>query len=524
MKINPKYRPIFWLILISTLIRSAIAQFVELGNDEVYYYTYALFSDWSHFDHPPMVGWVIQLFSLGQFMQSQFLLRFAAIIFAALNTFLIFKLGTKIKDEKTGWYAALLYTASIYTTLIAGVFIMPDTPQLFFWILSLYLMMCILPDKETQAINQKKLLLLGLLIGLGMLSKYTSVFLWGGVFLYLIIYNRKWFKNISLYFAGLISLLVFSPVLWWNKMHHFISFTFHEDRVNIGSSNIRFDFIGTEILGEFLYQNPFVFLIVWTAIYYGFRKGLNFMESSKFRILVLQSIPMIGVFLFFSLFRKTLPHWSGPAYISLILIGAAYLSNKKIDLNFGKTPASIKYSLYMAGFVIIIGFAQINYGFINLQKIAGQDLTLDMYGWRQLKKPFGLIKQDKENKKLIKKNAPIISYRWFPAAHIDYYVALPNKTYVLGLGSLERIHKYAWINDQRGGFSLGMDAWYLAFDYDYVSPDFLQAYFTEIHATDTVQILRSGEIAKNVYIYVLKDLKKIPPSDFQEFMQKAAAN
>ena len=520
MSISHKYRPLFWLILISTIIRAFIAQFVELGNDEVYYFTYALYPDISHFDHPSMVGWVIQLFSFNQFLLSQFLLRLPALVFGAINTFLIYQLGTKLKDEKTGFYVAILYTASIYTTLISGVFIMPDTPQLFFWILSLNLLIDILPDQELSASSKKKMLLLGVLIGLGMLSKYTSIFLWGGVFLYILVYNRNWFKSLYLYISGIISIIIFSPVLIWNQMHHFISFTFHEDRVSLIDSGIRFDFIGTEILGEFLYQNPIVFIVVWLAVVQGIKGRISFIDKPKLRILLLQSIPMIAVFLFFSLFRKTLPHWTGPAYISLILIAAAYLSEKHKELSFGLYPKILKSSLIITMLVVIIGFAQINYGLINLKKIAGHDLTLDMYGWRQLEKPFGLLKEKMELEERIQKDAPIISYRWFPAAHIDYYVALPNHSKVLAIGSLERIHKYAWINEDRGGFNKGMDAWYLAFDYDYVSSDFLKPYFTEVIAVDTIQILRSNTIAKEVYVYLLKDLKKLPDSDFQEFMQK----
>ncbi|OYT15735.1 MAG: hypothetical protein B7C24_11390, partial [Bacteroidetes bacterium 4572_77] len=247
---NPKYRPLFLLILISSIIRLLIASLVELGNDEVYYHTYALFPEWSHFDHPPMVGWFIQLFSANTFLHSQLLMRSSSLFLAAVNTWLIFELGCRIKNELTGIYAALLYTASIYTSLIAGVFIMPDTPQLFFWLIALYLMIDILPDKDTVPSNKRRFLLLGFIIGLAMLSKYTSVFLWGGIGLYLLVFNRNWFKSASLYAAGIISLIVFSPVLWWNYKNDFISFTFHEDRVSLLDSPIRLDFIGTEILGE----------------------------------------------------------------------------------------------------------------------------------------------------------------------------------------------------------------------------------------------------------------------------------
>ena len=74
-------RNALWILLVtSLLIRAMIAAFLELGNDEVYYRTYALFPDWSHFDHPPMVGWLIQLFTLNLFFDSEFFLRLASLV------------------------------------------------------------------------------------------------------------------------------------------------------------------------------------------------------------------------------------------------------------------------------------------------------------------------------------------------------------------------------------------------------------------------------------------------------------
>jgi len=84
-----------------------------LGNDEAYYYTYALYPALSHFDHPPMVGWVIQLFSLNLHFSSEIFIRLAAVLAGTVNTWLMYCIGKQLRDELTGWYAALLYTASI---------------------------------------------------------------------------------------------------------------------------------------------------------------------------------------------------------------------------------------------------------------------------------------------------------------------------------------------------------------------------------------------------------------------------
>ena len=110
---NRFHKNLAWLIGISTLLRIVLAQSLEFGNDEVYYWTYALFPDWSHFDHPPMLGFFIQLFSLNLLFDSEMFIRLSSIFFAALNTLLFFQIGKEIKNEMAGWYAALLYNASI---------------------------------------------------------------------------------------------------------------------------------------------------------------------------------------------------------------------------------------------------------------------------------------------------------------------------------------------------------------------------------------------------------------------------
>ena len=86
-------RALCWLLGISALLRCILAATIEFGNDEVYYWTYALYPDWSHFDHPPMVGWIIQLFSLNLLLDSEFFIRFSSIVFMTFNTWLMFRIG-----------------------------------------------------------------------------------------------------------------------------------------------------------------------------------------------------------------------------------------------------------------------------------------------------------------------------------------------------------------------------------------------------------------------------------------------
>ncbi|MEA3479698.1 MAG: glycosyltransferase family 39 protein [Bacteroidota bacterium] len=493
------------LLISSAAIRGFLAGFLELGNDEVYYWTYALYPDLSHFDHPPMVGWVIQIFTLDLLCDHEFFLRLASIVFGTLNTWIIFKIGAKLKDHLTGLYAAFLFTASIYCFLIAGTFILPDTPQLLFWLLSIYFFSIVFFSDASPYQTNLYLILAGVSIGLGMLSKYTSIYLWFGVITYLLLYERQWFKKGALYLALAISILCFLPVIFWNIDNDWISFTYQGGRANLFESGIKPDNFFRELMGQILYNNPFNVAIILIALWSVIRHKRNF-SGKKTKFLLWISLPLILTFLFLSLFRGTLPHWSAPGYLGLIIIAAAFIADRvKQSQNEKVIPVWIQLSLSILLIVVILGAGQIKSGWLfydyseDPKNLGKNDVSLDMYGWKQLgerKLPF---------------NLPIIAHRWFPAANLDYYVAYPNDTYVLAIGELSSIHKYAWINQARGGFYLGMDAIYISLSRDYKDPEELySAYFREITPLDTLAIMRGKRKVQNVFVYHLQDLQLLP--------------
>ena len=499
------------LILISFIIRAFIAAFIELGNDEVYYWTYALFPDLSHFDHPPMVGFVIQIFSLNLLFDSEIFIRLAALVFGSINTWLIYSITYKLKDEKAGFIAALLFTSSIYCFIISGTFILPDAPQTFFWLLSLNSLLIIVNEKFNLKLRKSHLIYLGVWIGLGMLSKYTSVFLWAGFGSFIIFYQREWLKTKEFYISLIISILIFLPVILWNLQNDFISFTFQAERVEVSNYSLRFDYFGTELAGQVLYNNPVVFIIILLALISVFRKKMSISIPEK-RIILLISLPLIIVFLGFSLFRSTLPHWTGPAYMSLIPGGAIYLYERKANKVFSGILITSLIILFLA---LALGFGQIKSGFLLLDQNTEitnkgrNDFSLDLYGWEQLGEQFARSYRSDLAQGIIDDQVVIVSNRWFPAAHLDYYVASPLRIKVMGIGSLERIHKYQWINEKRGGFKPGMDAYFIALSTDYFDPNKLYSeYFSSIEFVESIPIIRGKEIVKFALVYRMMDYKK----------------
>src|SRR6478752_7062340 len=201
MKIK-KENLIYYIIIIGTLIRCIIGANVELGNDEVYYWTYALHLQTSYFDHPPLVGFFIRLFTFNLHFNQEIFIRLTAIIGSAINTWLIYKLLYKIKNRQTGIYAALFYNGCVYTSIISGLFILPDSPQVVFWLLGIFLLIKIFILNEQQKLS---MILFGLTAGLCTLCKIHGLYLWFAAGIYVVLFERRWLFNKYLWLSVLIT-------------------------------------------------------------------------------------------------------------------------------------------------------------------------------------------------------------------------------------------------------------------------------------------------------------------------------
>ena len=520
IKENQIKKYLFILLSVSALIRGFLAAFVEFGNDEVYYWTYAMFPDLSHFDHPPMVGFFIQLFSGNLLFTSEFFLRLSSVIGMTVNTYLIYLIGKEVKNAQTGFYSALLYTASVYAFVITGIFILPDTPLSIFTFLSVLFFV-----KYFKEETPRYLIFAGLFAGLAMLSKYSGAFIWIGVGLYVIFYSRKEFKNPYMYLSVIISALCLSPILVWNINNEFISFTFHGNRVGF-FGEFRPECFLAELLGELGYNNPVNYVLIIIALI-ALIKGEKYIDDMPRRLLLCMSLPLIVLFWLFSLTKPILPHWTSPSFVLMLIFVAARLTYK-YEIKNGDLfiPKSVIASLSVLIFVLFFGVVEIKTGFVPLnfsersktvQRYGEGDFTLDMYGWRMIKPEFEDIREEMIDGGIMKESDGMVALKWYPLANLDYYVAYPLGIDMYGFRDPAEIHKYAWINKERGGLKLGDDYWFLTESFDYYEPDkYLKPYFKNIIPLDTINIERCGKTAKYVFVYKLDDLKKIPQTWFDE--------
>ena len=495
------------LILAVSLLRIFVAAFIELGNDEVYYQTYAQHLQWNYFDHPPMVGLLIRLSSINLYFHHELFIRLSAVICSAAGTWLIFKIGDKIAGSGAGWFAAVLYTTSFYSSVIAGIFILPDSPQVVFWLAGMYLMICILDPDTNKSQRFLYFCMLGISTGLCIMSKVHGVFLLFGFGGFMLFKRKDLLYSWGPWISLLITFIIISPIYFWNLNNHFITYRYHQSRIGFFGNKLDTDAFLQQIFGSIFYCNPvnFIIYILTLCALWKRRSSVSPVES----LLLWLGLPLIGILLVTSLFNETLPHWSGPAYFSLMLIAGEWLAKQNIFLR----EKWIKGAGLVSGVVVIGGILAIHYSPFVLRSnqadhLGEGDFTLDMYGWKSFAHDFDSVYKEDLRSGRMHGDAAIISDYWFPAGHLDHYLASANHYHLIAFGPLNHIHQFAWLNALRPPLQWKSDAYFIYPTNEYRPPAIsLRNEFVRVEDSLLLPQWRSGHIVRNFVIYRMHGFK-----------------
>lgn len=215
---------LYWIILFSWIIRLIFIGFNPLLVEEAYYWNYATHLDFGYLDHPPMVALLIKPFT-SLFGPYELNVRIASLLCWTVTAFFSFKL-TQLIHRGAGWYAVFLLSILPFFFLQSLV-MTPDQPLIVCWSAALYCLYRALVQQQAPYWYGA-----GLWLGLGMLSKYTIVLLGPATLLYLcfIPTARQWFFKKEPYLCVLIALMLFTPVIYWNATHEWVSFAFQSTR------------------------------------------------------------------------------------------------------------------------------------------------------------------------------------------------------------------------------------------------------------------------------------------------------
>lgn len=498
-------KAVLLLILFFTLLRLVLAGVIALGNDEAYYWLYTRYLQWNYFDHPPLVALWSRLFSgNGLFDAYELFVRLGSIAGCALSTWAMYRATATLYSEKAGWYAAVLYNTSLYAGIVAGLLIMPDSPQMVCWTFSIWMFARIIVNDG----RWKDWILFGVGAGLCIMSKVHGVFLWGGAGLYLLLHKRTWLAGPKVYVALLVSLILVSPIFFWNLQYDFATYKFHSQRVVVNGWTLNFKSFFEEVLGQVFFNNPVNFFLALATIIYGWR-WLHRLRH-RFAFLGYMALPLVVVLLYLSLFRTVYPHWSGPAYVSLIPVSAAFLARRsRLQQHFPRwiKAALIATLLFMMGWPLVLRYYPGTWGSKSEIDLGTGDVTLDRYGWKEGGKAFAHYYNEQLSKGFIAPNTPLVCNTWW-GAHVEYYFARPANTTMIGLGTLGQAHHYLWTNSLRKDSVNMQEAFCIVPSDEYYNPAVVfQNYYRHIVPVKKLTLYRNGLAARHFYVYRLQGWK-----------------
>ncbi len=504
---RPSYKSdVLYLIAALSLFRMVLAPIIGLGNDESYYWLYTQHLQLNYFDHPPVVAIWTRLFTLnGLLPDHTFFLRLGSVTGCALATWFMYKTVAQLHSERAGFFAAGLYNASFYSGLTAGLYLMPDAPQMVFWTFALWMLACITTTEN----RWKYWLLFGMSAGLCIMSKVHGVFLWGGLGLYILLFKRAWFAKPQLYISALITLFIISPIFIWNIRYDFVTYRFHSNRVIIDEVDIQFSFL-RELGGQISFNNPVNVGLVFLGLWQLWKRKLTRLPALQLFNFI--GLPLALMLIFISFFRDTtLPHWSGPAYVSLLPLAAIQLASLRkptVATKIFRSSISV-FIIALTGWCLVVHFYPGTFGKKEAQVLGTGDISLDFYGWRKAAKSFEAIYKNEVSKGVVPAGTPLVCTYWW-GAHIEYYFARPLGIPMIGLGNMNEIRHYLWTNDLRK-MNTNADAAFciMPVDEQYKLPF---EFYRQAQFIATIEIARNGKPAHNFWVYRLRGLKKPVPS------------
>lgn len=481
-------RALALLIAIPAALRLILAASIGPGNDEAYYTLYADHLDWSYFDHPPLVGWIVaatRLLALGP--RSIFLDRLGFVALFAGSTFLIARLTARWFDPRAGVAAALALNVTLYFGIAAGTFVLPDGPLLFFWLLTL--------DRLTAALDQPRQLsgwaVLGLAWGGALLSKYQAVLLPVGTLLFLCLDSpsRPVLRRVGPYLALAIGLLVALPVWIWNTRHGGSSLAFQGARA-IGVAFMPWNAPLTW-LAQIAYLGPW---IGWSLTRLLWRSRRSNDPAARF--FACQAAPLLMLILAISCGRIVFPHWSLVGYACLLpLLARDWAAALALD-----SPRMRRRLALVAVVPIVLAallIAQARMGLLQGSdgRLLGflphrADPTRDLDGWNQIAREIRRLASSG--------NAPafVFAGHWSTAAQLRY--VLGDEIPVLCYNAGDARGFADWHDPDA---QLGSDALLVAVDDRSIEPGCYAPYFRRIVPFNAFSVHRGGAAIRSVRLF-----------------------
>ncbi len=290
---------------------------IELSEDEAYQWLWSKHLALSYYSKPPLIAYT-QFLGTSIWGDNAFGVRFFSPLIAAVLAILLLRFLMKEVNIRVG-FALVLMTVAVPLLSVGATLMTIDPLSVLFWTAAMISGWWAVKTDST-----KHWLWCGLWMGLGFLSKYTSLFqlLSWAVFFALWKPARVQLRRPGLYLALLVNAVCAIPVLIWNSQNGWITVKHLENRAGLEQVwKPTIKFLQDFVVSEAGLLNPIFFVaMIWAAIVFWRRYRQNPLLIYFFSM----GAPLFLVYFAYTLRSRVQPNWIAPSVLPLLCLAAVY--------------------------------------------------------------------------------------------------------------------------------------------------------------------------------------------------------
>jgi 4-amino-4-deoxy-L-arabinose transferase-like glycosyltransferase len=385
------------MALISALLllgRMAYLQWLTpygLAPDEAQYWTWLQNLDWSYVTKPPLTTWAMGLSTavLGETLVGvKFFALFSQAIVPLLGAALAREVAPATLKNSAGWLAFVGLT-TLPLVAAGGLMMTPDALLLPLWLGALLALVRAWDVSTARALCWPRWLLIGGLIGLAGLAKYTAALFFPLLAVLLAWQRPQWLKVPQIWAAAALALALQAPVIYWNYTHgwaglHHLLWQAEGDGRHGGLATLG-DFLG----GQALVLGPLGLMLILLAWGHAVRQGRRLVLRAA--TLVVFTLPIFLAFAAQTLGSKVQANWPLLATVPAIPLAAVWLAGVRWNrLNSTLVALGLALNLFLSA-------ALYNTHLIRPILPYKIDPTKDLMGWQDMGDLLGNALQRLDN-------------------------------------------------------------------------------------------------------------------------------
>ncbi len=287
----------------------------DLFVDDAQYWFWGQELAWGYYSKPPLIAWLLRLSTeIGS--DAPFWLRLPLPLIHGATAVLVALIARLVWDARAGALAGAAY-ASLPGVAVGSVLVSTDTPLLLCFALA---MLAHLHLAGRRSVGWA--VVLGLAVGLGLLSKYAMVYfvLCAALAALLLPRARIGWRDAGI--AAALALVLVAPNLAWNARHDFVTLQHTAD--NADWEGVALD---APALAEFLGGQ---FAVAGPVLFAAYLAGLaRLARDPRLGFFAAMSVPVFAVVCVQALVSGANANWAAAAHLGVVAIATAVLARHK---------------------------------------------------------------------------------------------------------------------------------------------------------------------------------------------------